>query len=32
VVTAQGTARIKIFRRGEEPNWHQAGERLPLEA
>ena len=30
VVTAHGTARIKIFRRGEEPTWHQAGDRLPL--
>jgi dipeptidase E len=30
VVTAHGTARIKIFRRGQEPTWHQAGERLPL--
>ncbi len=31
VVTARGTARIKIFRRGQEPVWHQPGERLPLE-
>ncbi len=30
VVTAHGTARIKIFRPGQEPTWHQAGERLPL--
>ena len=30
VVTARGTARIKIFRRGEEPTWHHPGERLPL--
>jgi dipeptidase E len=30
VVMAYGTARIKIFRRGQEPAWHQAGERLPL--
>ena len=32
IVTAQGTARIKIFRRGQEPTWHQPGERLPIEA
>lgn len=31
-VTARGTARIKIFRRGQEPTWHQPGERLPIEA
>jgi dipeptidase E len=31
VVTARGTARCKIFRRGQEPVWHQPGERLPLE-
>jgi dipeptidase E len=30
VVTAQGTARIKIFRQGEEPTWHDPGARLPL--
>ena len=30
-VTARGTARIKIFRRGQEPTWHQPGERLPIE-
>ncbi len=30
VVTAHGPARIKIFRPGQEPTWHQAGERLPL--
>jgi dipeptidase E len=30
VVVAHGTARIKIFRPGQEPTWHQAGERLPL--
>ena len=30
VVMAHGTARIKIFRPGQEPTWHQAGERLPL--
>ena len=32
IVTARGTARIKIFRRGQEPTWHQPGERLPIEA
>ena len=30
-VTARGTSRIKIFRRGQEPTWHQPGERLPVE-
>ena len=30
VVMAHGTARIKIFRPGQEPTWHEAGERLPL--
>jgi len=30
VVMAHGTARIKIFQPGQEPTWHQAGERLPL--
>ena len=30
VVMADGTARIKIFQPGQEPTWHQAGERLPL--
>jgi len=30
VVTARGTARIKIFRRGEEPTWHHPGDRLRL--
>jgi len=30
VVVVHGTARIKIFRPGQEPTWHQAGERLPL--
>jgi len=29
-VMAHGTARIKIFQPGQEPTWHQAGERLPL--
>ena len=32
VVTARGTARVKIFRRGQAPTWHEAGERLALEA
>ena len=32
IVTARGAARIKIFRRGLEPTWHQPGERLVLEA
>jgi len=31
-VTARGTARIKIFRRGQEPTWHQPGDQLPIEA
>jgi dipeptidase E len=31
VVTARGTARIKIFRQGQVPTWHQPGERLDLE-
>lgn len=30
VVTARGTARTRIFRRGQEPVWHEPGERLPL--
>ena len=30
IVTARGTARIKIFRRGQAPTWHQPGERLDL--
>lgn len=32
VVTARGTARVKIFRRGRAPTWHEPGERLALEA
>jgi len=32
VVTARGTARVKIFRRGQAPTWHEPGERLGLEA
>jgi dipeptidase E len=31
-VTARGTARVKIFRRGQPPTWHEPGERLALEA
>ena len=31
IVTARGTARIKIFRRGQAPTWHQPGERLALD-
>ena len=31
-VTARGTARVKIFRRGQAPTWHEAGERLALDA
>ena len=30
VVTARGTARVKIFRQGQVPTWHQPGERLDL--
>jgi dipeptidase E len=30
-VTAQGTARVKLFRRGQEPTWYHPGDRLPLE-
>jgi dipeptidase E len=29
-VTACGAARVKLFRRGEEPVWHGAGARLPV--
>jgi dipeptidase E len=29
-VTAEGTARVKLFRPGAEPVWCQAGERLPV--
>ena len=32
VVTARGTARVKIFRRAQAPTWHEPGERLALEA
>ena len=31
-VTARGTARVKIFRRGQVPTWHEPGERLALGA
>jgi dipeptidase E len=30
-VTAQGTARVKLFRRGQEPIWYHPGDRLPME-
>jgi len=30
-VTARGSARIRIFRPGREPTWHEPGERLPVE-
>lgn len=30
-VTVHGTARVKLFRRGQEPIWYQPGDRLPLE-
>ncbi len=29
-VTADGGARVKLFRRGEEPVWYQPGDRLPV--
>ena len=28
-VTVQGTARVKVFRRGEESVWYQPGDRVP---
>ena len=31
-VTSHGEARVRIFRRGQEPAWHQPEERLALEA
>jgi len=31
VVSARGTARVKIFRRGQPPTWHEPGERLALQ-
>jgi len=27
----EGAARVKLFRRGQEPAWHQPGDRLPLD-
>ena len=30
IVMARGTARIKIFRRGQAPTWHEPGEHLDL--
>jgi hypothetical protein len=30
VVTALGTARVKIFRRGASPAWYTAGDLLPV--
>jgi dipeptidase E len=29
-VTVDGAARVKLFRRGEEPVWYQPGDRLPV--
>jgi dipeptidase E len=29
--TALGTARVKLFRRGADPVWYMAGDRLPVE-
>jgi dipeptidase E len=29
-VTVRGSARVKLFRRGQEPVWYQPGDRLPL--
>ncbi len=31
VVTACGTARVKLFRRGADPVWLDPGQRLPLD-
>jgi dipeptidase E len=31
VVTGRGSARVKIFRRGQPPTWHEPGERLALQ-
>ena len=31
VVTGRGSARVKIFRRGQPPTWHESGERLALQ-
>jgi dipeptidase E len=30
VVTARGTARVKLFRSAADPVWYQAGDRLPV--
>jgi dipeptidase E len=30
VVTVRGTARVKLFRRGEDPVWFAPGDRLPV--
>ena len=30
VVTVHGAARVKLFRRGEEPCWFEPGDRLPV--
>ena len=32
VVTTRGTARVKLFRRGEESAWQEPDTRLPLVA
>src|SRR5712692_8869504 len=29
-VMVEGTARVRLFRRGQEPVWYQPGDRLPL--
>ena len=29
-VRVGGTAGVKLFRRGQEPEWYQPGKRLPL--
>ena len=29
-MTAGGVTRVKLFRRGQEPVWHEPGDRLPL--
>ena len=31
VVTARGTARVKLFRRGADPVWFDPGQRLTLD-
>ena len=30
VVTARGTARVKLFRSAADPVWYQAGDRIPV--